>query len=84
MSTIYTLRISINCSLENGLTVRHICGTLPSDPPNFIKLFFLSTDELLILKAFPPAINSILQRILKNLWTILWYSVRSIPVSIGN
>jgi hypothetical protein len=38
----------INCTLENGLTVRNIsrfyykffifCGTLPSDPPNFIGL----------------------------------------------
>jgi hypothetical protein len=40
--------LSINCTLENGPTVRNIlsfynklfifCGTLPSDPPNFIKL----------------------------------------------
>jgi hypothetical protein len=38
----------INCTLENGLTARNISsfyntffifyGTLPSDPPNFIKL----------------------------------------------
>jgi hypothetical protein len=39
----------INCTLENGLTVRNIstyfttsffnlCGMLPSEPPNFIKL----------------------------------------------
>jgi hypothetical protein len=37
------------CTHENGLTFRNIssfykkffifCGTLPSDPPNFIKLF---------------------------------------------
>jgi hypothetical protein len=45
--TRYFLTHSINCTLENGLTVRNIssfynkffifCGTLPSDPPNFIK-----------------------------------------------
>jgi hypothetical protein len=52
-STTYTLvyvMTSISCTLENGLTVQNIlsfynmffifCGTLPSDPPNFFKLFF--------------------------------------------
>jgi hypothetical protein len=41
-------KLVINCTLENGLAVRNtssfykkffiFCGTLPSDPPNFIKL----------------------------------------------
>jgi hypothetical protein len=42
---------SIDCTLEDGLAVQnissfltsffHFCGTLPSDPPKFIKLFGL-------------------------------------------
>jgi hypothetical protein len=37
--------LEYNCTLENDLTYRVVidfCGTLPSDPPNFIKLLFSS------------------------------------------
>jgi hypothetical protein len=47
MKNLFVIYVCLNCTLENEPTVRNIlsfynkffiCGTLPSDPPNFIKL----------------------------------------------
>jgi hypothetical protein len=68
-STIYTdLCYSINCTFEKGPTNRNIssfyntffnfCGTLPSDPPNFIKTIVIIRQGVIREKATHPRIIS--------------------------